>query len=110
MSEKARDSKGRWRSISVSFRVSPEERDLMNRMARLSGLSKQEYLARRVTQTDVVVYPNARIYKALKEEMAQLRAALQKIQCEYDDDLKERLTVVTSVIGALDEPPGKRRR
>ena len=44
MSEKARDSKGRWRSVSVCFRVSPEEIAFINSLVKLSGLTKDKQL------------------------------------------------------------------
>lgn len=91
MSKKATDSHGRWRSITVAFRLSPEESDLLNHLVRLSGLTKQEYLARRVLQKDVVVQGNPRVYKALKTYMEQVHFELQglvgtnEIQPEFLD-------------------------
>jgi hypothetical protein len=41
MSAKNRDNKNRWRNITVGFRVSPEENELINRAVALSGLPKQ---------------------------------------------------------------------
>ena len=46
MSAKNRDNKNRWRNITVGFRVSPEENELINRAVALSGLPKQEYCYR----------------------------------------------------------------
>ena len=43
MSAKNRDNKNRWMNITVGFRVSPEENELINRAVALSGLPKQEY-------------------------------------------------------------------
>ena len=47
MSAKNRDNKNRWRNITVGFRVSPEENELINKAVALSGLPKQEYCYRR---------------------------------------------------------------
>ena len=55
MSAKNRDNKNRWRNITVGFRVSPEENDLINKAVALSGLPKQEYCYRRCLNQDVVV-------------------------------------------------------
>lgn len=38
MSAKNRDYKNRWRNITVGFRVSPEENELINKAVALSGL------------------------------------------------------------------------
>ena len=43
MSAKNRDRHNRFRSITVGFRVSPEEQEQLNRAGALSGLPKQEY-------------------------------------------------------------------
>lgn len=80
MSEKAKDPHGRWRSVTVAFRVSPEESTLLNDLVRLSGLTKQEYLARRVLQKDVVVQGNPRVYKALKTYMERVFLELQRLK------------------------------
>ena len=71
MSAKNRDNKNRWRNITVGFRVSPEENELINRAVDLSGLPKQEYCYRRCLNQDVVVQGNPRVYKALKTELPQ---------------------------------------
>ena len=59
MSAKNRDNKNRWRNITVGFRVSPEESEQINKAVRLSGLSKQDYITRRLLCQDVVVQGNA---------------------------------------------------
>ena len=103
MSEKARDPRGRWRSVSVSFRVSPEENELINSLVKLSGLTKQEYLARRVTQKDMVVFPNPRVLKALKDEMVALRKTLENVQTTSDDDLLDRVLIAKNMYDSLEE-------
>ena len=69
MSAKNRDNKNRWRNITVGFRVSPEENELINKAVALSGLPKQEYCYRRCLHQDVVVQGNPRIFKAHKTEL-----------------------------------------
>ena len=72
--ERSLDYKGRWRNHTVTFRVSDEEAKLLNDLVALSGLTKQEYIIRRLTYRDVVVQGNPRVYKALKNQMAAIRA------------------------------------
>ena len=38
MSEKVLDAHGRWRNITVAFRVSPEEDEQIERLVKLTGL------------------------------------------------------------------------
>ena len=62
--EKKLDHNGRWRNRIVAFRVSDEEAKLLNDLVALSGLTKQDYIMRRLLCRDVVVQGNPRVYKA----------------------------------------------
>lgn len=44
MSAKNRDRCNRWRSKTVSFRVSLEENEQLNTFVKLSGMTKQDYI------------------------------------------------------------------
>ena len=46
--ERTLDYKGRWRNHTVAFRVSDEESKLLNDLVALSGLTKQDYITRRL--------------------------------------------------------------
>ena len=61
MSAKNLDKYNRFRSITVGFRVSPEEFEELNRAVALSGLPKQEYCYRKCMNRDVVVQGNPRV-------------------------------------------------
>lgn len=103
MSEKARDPRGRWRSVSVSFRVSPEEGSLLNSLVRISGLTKQEYLVRRVTQKDIVVQANPRVYKALKVQMEGIRDELSRLAAasEVTDEVWDLLNSIVRICDGM---------
>ena len=79
MSHKNLDHKGRWRNLTIAFRVSPEENEDITRRARLSGLTKQDYIIQRCQEQNVVIVGNPRVHKALKQEMAQLRQAIENL-------------------------------
>ena len=66
------DKQGRWRNKTVSFRMSKEEVILLDNLVSLSGLTKQDYIIKRLLCKDVVVVGNTRIYKALKNQMEQI--------------------------------------
>ena len=57
MSLKNRDNHNRWRNKTVAFRVSPEEDAQIETFVKLSGLTKQDYITRRLTCKDVVRVP-----------------------------------------------------
>ena len=69
MSLKNRDNHNRWRNKTVAFRVSPEEDAQIETFVKLSGLTKQDYITRRLTCKDVVVQGNPRVYKALRDQL-----------------------------------------
>ena len=48
MSAKNLDTHNRWRNKTVAFRVSPEENKQIDAAVRLSGLTKQDYITRRL--------------------------------------------------------------
>ena len=48
MSAKNLDNCNRWRNKTVAFRVSPEENERIDKAVRLSGLTKQDYITRRL--------------------------------------------------------------
>ena len=52
MSLKNRDNHNRWRNKSFAFRVSPEEDAQIETFVKLSGLTKQDYITRRLTCKD----------------------------------------------------------
>ena len=73
MSRKVMDCCNRWRSRTVSFRMSPEEDALLDSMVRLSGMTKQDYIIARLLKFEITVQGNPRVYKAMKQELAFLR-------------------------------------
>ena len=84
--EKNLDSKGRWRNKTVAFRVSPEETKQIDACVRLSGLSKQEYITKRLTDREIVVQGNPRVYKALRNQMAEIYDELKHLEKGRDEN------------------------
>ena len=103
MSDKNKDNKNRWRNITVGFRVSPEESEQINKAVRLSGLSKQDYITRRLLCQDVVAQGNPRVYKALRNELAAVLAELQRIEAgnSVDDELMNVIELIAIILGGL---------
>lgn len=69
MSQKLLDRKGRWRNKIVSFRVSPEEDELIERKVKLSGLTKQAYLIDSILDKEIIVEPSPYVITSIKKEM-----------------------------------------
>ena len=77
MSAKNLDKQGRWRCVSVGFKMSSEEAELLNMEVALSGLSKQDYIINRLLKKDIIVQPNPKVYIALKRQLEKVLAELQ---------------------------------
>ena len=106
MSAKSLDSKGRWRSRTVSFRMSPEEDTQLETFARLSGLTKQDYIISKLLNREITVQGNPRVYKALRNELAVVLAELHRIENgeKIDEDL---LTLIDQIANILNEMKGE---
>ena len=58
MSAKNCDKYNRWRSITIGFRVSPEEAYALDMRVLTSGLTKQDYCTKKVLDEEVIIRPN----------------------------------------------------
>lgn len=105
MSEKNLDAKGRWRNVTIAFRVSPAENEDINRRVQLSGLTKQEYLTRCCQNREVIITGNPRVFKAMKSQLKLLNEELCRIDAgtSVDNDLLDTIRFVTEVLFALNQ-------
>jgi hypothetical protein len=105
MSAKNRDNKNRWRNKTVAFRVSPEEDAKIEAAVKLSGLTKQDYITRRLLCQDVVVQGNPRVYKALREQFAAVLDELRRIEAGngVDDELLDNIELIAAIMDGMKE-------
>ena len=105
MSMKCRDEHNRWRNKTIAFRVSPEENEQLETFVRLSGLTKQDYITRRMLGMDVVVQGNPRVYKALRDQLAAVLTELQRIETGegVDDELLDVIAMIAAIMDGMKE-------
>ena len=105
MSAKNLDNYSRWRNKTVAFRVSPEENEQINAAVRLSGLTKQDYITRRLLNRDVVVQGNPRVYKALRNELAAVLAELRRVKAgeRMDEALLDTINLIAKIMEGMKE-------
>ena len=103
MSAKNLDNKGRFRSRTMGFRVSPEEDAQISVAVSLSGLTKQDYITNRLLCRDIVVQGNPRVYKALKNQLAKVLDELKRIEngAEVDEDLLATINLITVTLDGM---------
>lgn len=105
MSLKNCDNKNRWRSKTIGFRVSPEEDEQINRYVKLSGLTKQDYITRRLTCKEVVIQGNPRVFKALRDQLAAVLGELRRIDAGngIDNELLDTIQMIASIMDGMKE-------
>ena len=105
MSLKVYDGQGRWRNKTVAFRISPEEDEQLETAVRLSGLTKQDYIIRRLQDRSVVVHGNPRVYKALRNELAAALEQLWRIEAGagVDEDLLDTIHMIAAIMDGMKE-------
>ena len=105
MSQKNKDEQGRWRNKTVAFRVSSEEDQQIEAYVAMSGLTKQEYITRRLMHRDVVVQGNPRVYKALRGQLAAVLEELKRIEAGegVSDELLGLIRMIAVILDGMKE-------
>lgn len=105
MSAKNVDKHNRWRNKTVAFRVSPEEDAQIETAVKLTGLTKQDYITRRLLCREVVVQGNPRVYKALRDQLATVLDELRRIDAgqAVDDDLMDTIRMIATILSGMRE-------
>lgn len=95
----------RKRSKTMAFRCSPEERKLICDMAAWSGMSRQDYIIAKLTDTEVEVRPSVSAQKALRGSMVELtkEVRLAAPYGELSESLQRRVELVMRFFLALGE-------
>lgn len=108
MSAKNRDKHGRWRSKTIAFRASEDEAKAINEAVALSGLTKQEYIINKLTNRDVIIVGNPRVFIRLKNKMEQIYIELLRLNSahEVSNQFLETLQFVAKIYAGMIERKG----
>ena len=89
----------------MAFRVSPEEDAQIETAVRLTGLTKQDYIIRRLLNRDVVVQGNPRVYKALRNQLAAVLDELRRIDAgaHVSDELLDTINLIAKIMEGMKE-------
>lgn len=101
MSEKVYDNYQRWRNRQVGFRASEEEAKRIDELVALSGMTKRAYIMDRLENKEIRVYPNPRVYKALRESMTEIYNILVEINKRNekpDSELLELIRIISIML------------
>ena len=69
------------------------------------GLTKQDYITRRLINKEVVVQGNPRVYKALRNNLADVLNELRRIEVggEVNDEFLDLIEMISDILGGLKE-------
>lgn len=102
------ENSARKRSKTMAFRCTPEEHKLICEMAAWSGMSRQDYIIAKLTDTKVEVRPSVSVQKALRDSMTELakEVRLAASYGELSEPLQQRIELVMRFFLALGEGVG----
>ena len=85
--------------------MSSEEDLQLETMVKLTGLTKQDYITRRLLDRAVVVQGNPRVYKALRDQLAAVLGELRRIEAGGDvgDELLATIDLISVTLGGMKE-------
>ena len=77
----------RKRTISKAFRVSREENERIELLAKVAGVTQQEYIMTKLEDREFTVVPDLRTYKMLRDSMHQVYQELCRLRnCSAMDE------------------------
>ena len=101
---KKKNEKKRKRSVIVNFRVTPEEKQLIDERIVLSGLARAEFFINSCMHQKIVTFGNVRTFGEMKRKLAGIDRYLQQIEKSEELDLEvlESLRMVLEMLGGLE--------
>ena len=102
LSQKNYDNKQRWRCITVSFRMSPQEAKTLDMLVKTSGMTKQDYCVNRLLCEDIIVHPNIRVQKYLRDYLVGLTEELRRLEkVDHSTDVLENIKYILALVNKL---------
>lgn len=96
--------KNRKRSVIMNFRVTPEEKQLIDERIALSGLPRADYFIQSCMQQKVITYGNVKTFDATKKKLLVIDEHLQAVgkSEELDLEILESLRMILEMLAGLE--------
>lgn len=85
---KKKNEKNRKRSVIVNFRVTPEEKQLIDERIALSGLPRAEFFIQSCMHQKGITFGNVKTFDAIRKELLVIDGHLQAAQKSEELDLE----------------------
>lgn len=101
VSPKMKDEKKRKRSVIVNFRMTPEEKKLLDNRIELSGMQRQDFFIQSCLYQKIITYGNIRTFDVMRKKAVEINKHLNSISKSEELDL-EVLESLRMILGMLD--------
>lgn len=101
---KKKNEKNRKRSVIVNFRVTPEEKQLIDERIELSGLPRAEFFIQSCMYQKVITFGNVKTFDGMKKKLLVIDEHLQAVEKSEELDLKilESLRMILEMFAGLE--------
>lgn len=101
---KKKNEKNRKRSVIVNFRVTPEEKQLIDERIALSGLPRAEFFIQSCMYQKVITFGNVKTFDGIKKKLLVIDEHLQAVEKSEELDLKilESLRMILEMLAGLE--------
>lgn len=101
---KKKNEKNRKRSVIVNFRVTPEEKQLIDERIALSGLPRAEFFIQSCMYQKVITFGNVKTFDWMKKKLLVIDEHLQAVEKSEELDLKtlESLRMILEMFVGLE--------
>ena len=101
---KKKKEKNRKRSVIVNFRVTPEEKQLIDERIALSGLPRAEFFIQSCMQQKVITFGNVKTFDAIRKKLLVIDEHLQAVEKseELDLEILESLRMILEMFAGLE--------
>ena len=101
---KKKNEKNRKRNVIVNFRVTPEEKQLIDERIALSGLPRAEFFIQSCMQQKVITFGNVKTFDAIRKKLLVIDEHLQAVEKseELDLEILESLRMILEMFAGLE--------
>ncbi len=93
----------RVRNMILNFRVSPEEKERIEKRIELSGMSKSDFFINSCMHQKIVTFGNVKTFDAMRARLNKIEERLMEIEVidDADADLIESLRTILEIFEGL---------
>jgi hypothetical protein len=101
--KKKKVEKNRVRNTIMNFRVSPQEKELIDARIALTGLSRSEFFISSCLYQKILVKGNIKAFGEMKAKILELAEAIEKNSnlVELDPQMQKSLRIILEIINSI---------